>query len=35
MVKGLEFHHTPKHSGWLNMAEIEFGVSTPAFPKVD
>jgi hypothetical protein len=22
----LEFHHTPKHASWLNMAEIEIGV---------
>lgn len=22
----LEFHYTPKHGSWLNMAEIEFGV---------
>ena len=22
----LEFHHTPKHGSWLNMAEIEFSV---------
>jgi hypothetical protein len=22
----LEFHHTPKHGSWLNMAEIELGV---------
>ncbi len=26
IVKGLEFHHTPKHASWLNMAEIEFSV---------
>jgi len=24
--KRLEFHHTPKHGSWLNMAEIEFSV---------
>ena len=24
IVKRLEFHHTPKHASWLNMAEIEF-----------
>ncbi len=24
MAKRLEFHHTPKHASWLNMAEIEF-----------
>jgi len=22
----LEFHYTPKHGGWLNMAEIEFSI---------
>ena len=26
IAKRLEFHHTPKHGSWLNMAEIEFGV---------
>jgi len=26
IVKRLEFHHTPKHGNWLNMAEIEFSV---------
>jgi hypothetical protein len=25
-VRKLEFHHTPKHASWLNMAEIEFSV---------
>ncbi len=24
IVKKLEFHYTPKHGSWLNMAEIEF-----------
>jgi hypothetical protein len=24
ILKKLEFHHTPKHGSWLNMAEIEF-----------
>ena len=24
--KRLEFHHTPKHGSWLNMAEIEFSI---------
>ena len=24
--KRLEFHYTPKHGSWLNMAEIEFSV---------
>ena len=22
----MEFHHTPKHASWLNMAEIEIGI---------
>ena len=26
ITKRLEFHHTPKHGSWLNMAEIEFSV---------
>ena len=26
LLKRLEFHHTPKHGSWLNMAEIEFSV---------
>ena len=26
IVKRLEFHHTPKHASWLNMAEIKFSV---------
>ena len=25
-LKRLEFHHTPKHGSWLNMAELEFSV---------
>lgn len=24
LLKKLQFHHTPKHGSWLNMAEIEF-----------
>ena len=30
IVKRLEFHYTPKHASWLNMAEIEFSVLTRA-----
>ncbi len=30
IVKRLEFHHKPKHTSWLNMAEIEFSVLTRA-----
>ena len=26
ILKRLEFHYTPKHASWLNMAEIEIGV---------
>jgi hypothetical protein len=26
MLDRLEFHHTPKHASWLNMAEIEIGI---------
>ncbi len=26
LLERLEFHHTPKHGSWLNMAEIEIGV---------
>ena len=33
IVKRLEFHYTPKHASWLNMAEIEFGVLTRACLK--
>lgn len=28
IIRKLEFHHTPKHGSWLNMAEIEFSVLT-------
>ena len=30
IVKRLEFHDTPKHASWLNMAEIEFSILTRA-----
>ena len=26
ILERLEFHYTPKHASWLNMAEIEFSV---------
>ena len=26
LLKRIEFHYTPKHGSWLNMAEIEIGV---------
>lgn len=28
ITKRVEFHYTPKHGSWLNMAEIELGVFT-------
>ena len=28
LLQRVEFHHTPKHGSWLNMAEIEIGVMT-------
>jgi hypothetical protein len=28
ILRKLEFHHTPKHGSWLNMAEIELSVLT-------
>lgn len=32
-MKPPEFHHTPKHASWLNMAETEFCVLTRACLK--
>jgi DDE superfamily endonuclease len=26
LLQRIEFHHTPKHGSWLNMAEIEIGI---------
>jgi len=26
ILERLEFHYTPKHGSWLNMAEIELGI---------
>ena len=26
IAQRLEFHHTPKHGSWLNMAEIDFSI---------
>jgi transposase len=26
LVERFEFHYTPKHGSWLNMAEIELGI---------
>ncbi len=26
LLKKIEFHYTPKHASWLNMAEIEIGI---------
>ena len=31
IVKRLEFHHTPKHGSWLNMAKIEFSALARAY----
>ena len=28
ILRKLEFHYTPKHGSWLNMAEIEIGIMT-------
>jgi hypothetical protein len=28
VLRRIEFHHTPKHGSWLNMAEIEFSALT-------
>ena len=33
IAKRLEFHFTPKHGSWLNMAEIEFSVLARACPE--
>ncbi len=33
IAKRLEFHNTPKHGSWLNMAEIEFSVLARACLK--
>ena len=33
IAKRLEFHHTPKHDSWLNMADIEFSVLARACLK--
>ena len=33
ILKKLEFHYTPKHGSWLNMAEIEWSVYTRCLPN--
>ena len=33
IAKRLEFHHTPEHGSWLNMADIEFSVLARACLK--
>ena len=33
IAKRLEFHYTPKHGSWLNMAEIEFSVLSRFLPE--
>ena len=32
ILRRLEFHYTPKHAGWLNMAEIEISVLSKQCP---
>ncbi len=26
LLRGVQFHYTPKHASWLSMAEIEIGI---------
>jgi hypothetical protein len=33
ILKKLEFHYTPKHGSWLNMAEIEMSVYSRSLPE--
>jgi len=33
ILKKLEFHYTPKHGSWLNMAEIELSVYSRSLPQ--
>jgi hypothetical protein len=33
ILRRLEFHFTPKHASWLNMAEIELSVYSRSLPK--
>jgi hypothetical protein len=33
ILKNLEFHFTPKHGSWLNMAEIELSASSRRLKK--
>ncbi|MDO8768445.1 MAG: transposase [Burkholderiaceae bacterium] len=28
LLRRVQFHYTPKHASWLNMAEIEIGILT-------
>lgn len=30
LLQRIEFHYTPKHGSWLNMAEIEIGMQGEA-----
>ena len=32
IARRLEFHYTPKHGSWLNMAEIDYDDHLPALP---
>ena len=33
ILRRLEFHFTPKHASWLNMAEIELSVYSRSLPE--
>jgi transposase len=33
ILRRLEFHFTPKHASWLNMAEIEWSVYSRSLPE--
>jgi hypothetical protein len=30
ILQSVEFHHTPKHGSWLNMAQIEMSIFAPS-----
>ena len=34
IARRLQFHHTPKHGSWLNMAEIELSVFSKQYPML-
>ncbi len=31
IARRFEFHYTPKHASWVNMAEIEIGIFTQGY----